>query len=157
MRRIAKVSAALVLLLCAAPAAAEVMPIQGTWELDTRNSQNIPDSAKGVDLKIVLKGHDLMTQRLVDGAPVGSAFVITLDGVLREREIVPGQRGVVSAEWKANGKLIVQTIKMKAGVLDTVQTTNITISESGDVMTRVQTIKTGAGVVDRVLIYRRKK
>jgi hypothetical protein len=73
------------------------------------------------------------------------------------REIVPGQRGEVSAEWKAKGKLIVQTIKMKSGILDTVQTTEITVSEDGAVMTRVQTTKAGAGTTDRVLIYRRKK
>ncbi len=138
-------------------ASAEIMPIQGTWELDLRRSENVPDSAKGVDLRISLKGRDLMTQRLVDGAPVGNAFVVTLDGVPRTREIVPGSRGEVSAEWKANGKLIVQTIKMKTGLLDTVQTTNITVSDSGDVMTRVQTTKMGAGTTDRVLIYRKKK
>jgi hypothetical protein len=138
-------------------AAAEIMPIQGTWELDTRHSQNIPDAAKGVDLKISLKGRELTTQRLVDGAPIGSPFTITLDGIMREREIVPGQRGEVSAEWKASGKLLVQNIKMKAGVLDAIQITNITVSEDGEVMTRVQTTRTGAGTQDRVLIYRKKK
>lgn len=138
-------------------AAAQIMPIQGTWELDVRHSQNVPDAAKGVDLRISLKGRDLETRRLVDGAPVGNPFVLTLDGVMRDREIVPGQRGEVSGEWKAGGKLIVQTIKMKTGILDTVQTTNITVSEDGEVMTRVQTTKTGAGSTDRVLIYRKKK
>jgi hypothetical protein len=159
MRRSSLLALGCVALLATAPrAAAQAMPgIQGTWELDTKHSQNIPDAARGVDLKISLKGRELMTQRLVDGAPVGTPFTISLDGVPREREIVPGQRGQVGAEWKADGKLIVQTIKMKTGVLDTVQVTNITVSEDGDVMTRVQTTKTGAGTTDRVLIYRKKK
>lgn len=144
------------LLAFASAARAEIMKISGTWELDVRHSQNVPDSAKGVDLKITLKGRDLMTQRLVEGAQVGSPFVLTLDGVMRPREIVPGQRGEVGGEWKAQGKLIVQTIRMKSGVLETHQTTEITVNEDGSIMTRVQTTKTGAQVTERVLVYRRK-
>jgi hypothetical protein len=148
-------------LVCALPhpggVAAGVMPIQGDWRLDERASKNVPDSLKGVDLKIWLKGKDLYTQRLFEGAIVGEPFVIPLDGVPIDREIAKGQKGKIQAQWKANGKLLEQIVKTTAAnFLAVTQTTLITVSEDGKVMTRVQTTIQGSDTVERVLIYRRK-
>ena len=136
---------------------AGVMPIQGTWVLDSRNSKNAPDSIKNIDLRIMLKGRELFTQRLFEGAPVGDPTVLVLDGVPREREIAKGTMGAMSGAWKANGKLIEQVIKTRAAnLLEVVQTTNVTVTDDGEVMTRVQTTVQAGERNERVLIYRRK-
>jgi hypothetical protein len=134
------------------------MPIAGDWRLDERASKNVPDSLKGVDLKIWLKGKDLYTQKLFEGAPVGDPLVIPLDGVAVTRELSKGQSGTIQATWKANGKLIEQVVRTKqGGLLPVEQTTLVTVSEDGKVMTRVQTTKQAGDVVERLLIYRKKE
>ena len=136
---------------------AGVMPIQGTWILDAKNSRNVPDSIKNIDLQVMLKGRELFTQRLFEGAPVGEPTVLVLDGVSREREIARGTMGAVSGAWKANGKLIEQVVKTRAAnLLEVVQTTNVTVTDDGEVMTRVQTTVQAGDRNERVLIYRRK-
>jgi hypothetical protein len=141
----------------AAIAAGGGMPIQGDWRLDERASKNIPDALKGVDLKITLKGKDLATQRSFEGANVGEPFVVAIDGVEVEKEIGKGQKGKISAQWKANGKLLEQVVKTTAAnFLPVTQTTLITVSDDGKVMTRVQTTVSGSDTTERVLIYRRK-
>ena len=136
---------------------AGVMPIQGTWILDYKNSKNVPDSVKSIDLQIVLKGHELFTQRLFEGAPIGEPTVLILDGVSREREIAKGTMGAISGSWKANGKLIEQVVKTRAAnLLEVVQTTNVTVTDDGELMTRVQTTLQAGERNERVMIYRRK-
>jgi hypothetical protein len=136
---------------------AGVMPIQGTWVLDAKNSKNVPDSIKNIDLKIMLRGRELFTQRLFEGAPVGEPTVMVLDGVPREREIAKGTMGSISAAWRVNGKLLVQVVKTRAAnLMEVVQTTNVTVTDDGEVMTRVQTTVQAGELNDRVLIYRRK-
>jgi hypothetical protein len=134
------------------------MPLQGVWKLDEKASKNIPDSLKMVDLKITLNGKTLSTQRQVDGANVGDPLVLALDGVPAEREIAKGQRGTLQGTWKAGGKLLEQVVKTKASnLLSVTQTTLITVSEDGKVMTRVQTTDTAGDRTDRVLIYRKRE
>ncbi|MEO6326343.1 MAG: hypothetical protein ABIT01_05435 [Thermoanaerobaculia bacterium] len=136
---------------------AGVMPIQGTWILDAKNSKNVPDSVKSIDLQIMLKGRELFTQRLFEGAPVGEPTVLVLDGVSREREIAKGTMGAIAGNWKANGKLIEQIVKTRAAnLLEVVQTTNVTVTDDGEVMTRVQTTLQAGERNERVMIYRRK-
>jgi hypothetical protein len=156
-RRLLAIALGLVCALAHLAGAAGVMPIQGDWRLDDRASKNVPDSLKGVDLKIWLKGKELYTQRLFEGANVGEALMVPLDGVPTERDIGKGQKGTIQAQWKANGKLLEQIVKTTAAnFLAVVQTTLITVTEDGKVMTRVQTTVQGSDTTERVLIYRRK-
>lgn len=161
MRMRTRLGAVMVLALCALVTRdliAGLMPIQGDWKLDDRASKNVPDSLKGVDLKIWIKGNDLYTQRLFEGASVGEPMVVKLDGVPINREIAKGQAGTIAATWKANGRLLEQVVKTKAAnLLDVTQTTLVTVSEDGKVMTRVQTTQQAGDTVERVLIYRRKE
>jgi hypothetical protein len=150
--------AVLAAFLLALPAEAGLMPIQGTWRLDDKASKNVPDQARNVDLKITIKGKMLATERLVDTTPVGEPIVIPVDGVPIEREIAKGQRGTIKATWKAEGKLLEQVIETKqGGLIPVIQTTLITVTDDGSVMTRVQTTRTGGDVTERVLIYRRRQ
>lgn len=157
MRRVTFLAAALCV-LWSFSAMAYVMPIEGLWKLDEKASKNVPDSMKMVDLKIEMKGRQLSTQRLFDGAPIGEPLVLTPDGVPVAREIAKGQTGNISLEWKAGGRLLEQIVKMKAqNLIDVIQTTHTTVTDDGDVMTRLQTTRQGGEITERVLIYRRKK
>lgn len=142
----------------AASARAEVMAIQGTWRLDERASTNVSDQIKGIDLRIELKGNKLSTQRLFEDAPVGDPLVLTLDGVAVTREIAKGQQGTITAQWKAGGKILEQVVKTKAAnLIEVTQKTVVTVTDDGQIMTRVQTQTGGGATSERVLIYRRKK
>lgn len=137
---------------------AQPLAINGTWKLDEKNSRNVSDQAKGIDLAIVLTGKTLSTQRLFEGAKVGEPLVVQLDGVPIEREIAKGVRGTIEARWRANGKLIEMIIKTRqSNLIDLTQTTAINVSEDGKVMTRTQTRKGGGETNESVLIYRRKE
>ena len=103
--RVATWAVGLVCLLGLPALHAGVMPIQGTWVLDAKNSKNVPDSIKSIDLQIILKGREVFTQRLFEGAPVGDPTVLVLDGISREREIAKGTMGAVAGSWKAGGKI----------------------------------------------------
>lgn len=138
--------------------ASATMPISGDWRLDERASKNIPDSLKGIDLKITLKGNDLITQRYFEGAPVGEPLAVTLGAGAMEKELVKGQKGTIQATWKANGKMLEQVVKMKQqNLVPITQTTLVSISEDGKVMTRVQTTDQPGVGNDRILVYRRKE
>jgi hypothetical protein len=158
MRRRLRATAAFVLFaLASAAAESAVMPIQGDWRLDERASRNVPDAMKGVDLKIWLKGKELYTQRLFEGAPVGEPLVVPLDGVPTERELSKGQRGTIEGRWKADGKLLEQVVKMKQqNLIPIVQTTLVSVSADGKTMTRIQTTQSAGDSTERILIYRRK-
>ena len=163
MRNVTRLNGAAVgLLLTAlsatALAAGASMPIAGDWRLDDRASRNIPDAMKGVDLKITLKGNELVTQRLFEGAPVGEPLAVSLDGPPVEKELAKGQRGTIEARWKAGGKLLEQIVKMKQqNLIPIVQTTLVSISDDGKVMTRVQTTDQAGNATERILVYRRKE
>ena len=58
------------LLVAAGPLAAEELTLQGTWTLDLKASQNVPEAQKGVDLKIAFRGNQLTTARFVGDRPV---------------------------------------------------------------------------------------
>jgi len=153
-------SAAFVLFVFAASAVAAgtAMPIAGEWKLDERASRNIPDAMKGIDLKIWMKGDELYTQRLFEGAPVGEPLAVKLDGQAVEKDLAKGQPGSIQASWKANGKLLEQIVKMKqANLIPIVQTTLVSISDDGKVMTRVQTTAQAGNSSERILVYRRKE
>lgn len=157
-RRAAVVAGVVALALGGVAARAEIMAIQGTWVLDAKASKDVPDQMKMIDLKITLKGMELTTQRQFEGANVGPPFVVVIDGVAREREIAPGQRGSVQAQWKAGGKLLEQVVKTKASnLIDVTQTTLITVSEDGKVMNRVQTTMQAGDASERVYLYRKKQ
>ncbi len=148
---------ALCVIFATASAAAATMPIAGEWRLDERASRNIPDSMKGIDLRVWIKGNDLYTQRLFEGSPVGEPLSVSLDGHEVEKDLVKGQRGSIQASWKAGGKLLEQIVKMKqANLIPIVQTTLVSISDDGKVMTRVQTTAQAGSSSERILVYRRK-
>jgi hypothetical protein len=162
MRMVTRLGAGVALAVCAislsAFAAGATMPIAGEWRLDERASKNIPDSLKGIDLKISMKGNDLITQRYFEGAPVGEPLAVTLGAGAVEKELVKGQRGTIQATWKANGKMLEQVVKMKQqNLVPVTQTTLVSISEDGKVMTRVQTTDQSGVGNDRILVYRRKE
>jgi hypothetical protein len=150
---------AALVLLAALPAfpASAAPPIDGTWRLDERASTNVPEAAKGVELKIVLKGRELITQRFFEGKSLGEPVSVLLDGNPVEKEIGKGQRGTIEARWKDGGKMLEQIVRMKPpGALPVVQTTLTTFSEDGQVMTRQQTRVQGGEKTERKLVYLRK-
>jgi hypothetical protein len=161
MRLVTRLGAPAAVVLCVSAAAARAagpqMPIQGEWQIQERASKNLPDAMKGIDLRISIKGNELFTQRLFEGAPVGEPLAVTLDGNPVEKELAKGQRGTIQAQWKAGGKLLEQVVKMKqANLIPIVQTTLVSISEDGKVMTRVQTTQQAGDSSERILVYRRK-
>ncbi len=148
----------LVLLLAAAgPLAAQETSLQGTWVLDVKASNNVPESQKGVDLKIAIRGNELTTTRLVGEKPVGSPMLLTLDGVKRPQEI-GGQRATIAAKWLSRGTKFEQVVSMsQAGsVFVATQTIVTEVSPSGGTMTRTYVIRMANASEDRLLVYRRK-
>ena len=136
----------------ALPALAAGFPIEGTWALDAKASENVPESKKGVDLRIERKGNQITTTRLVGGKPVGEPLVVVTDGTARPFE-ASGQKGTVSAFWSGGDKALEQ--ELKVGVEE--QHAVITLSAEGGTMTRVESIlKAGVKTSERKLVYRRK-
>lgn len=154
-RRLFAVGGVVVLAGLAGPAAAQ-HKIDGVWRLDEKNSRNVPDALKGIDLKIVVRGRQLSTQHLFDGAPVGDPFVVTLDGVPAPVDLGKGRKATVTATWKEQGRIFQQVIKTTQGMLDVVQTTMTTVSDDGQVMYRNQVQKAGPEETVRELVYRKK-
>jgi|KBSSwiStaDraftv2_1062776.scaffolds.fasta_scaffold00008_34 hypothetical protein len=134
------------------------LPIHGMWKLDERASKNVPDSQKGIDIRITVKGNDVSIQKFYDGASVGEPFTMRCDGVPVTKEIVKGTTGQVKGLWKAAGKILEQTITTKAANLLTMTTTTLfTVSADGQVLTRYQTTAAAGDVTqERLLLYRRK-
>lgn len=157
-RPLSVAAGSIVFILLSSSLHAEVMAIQGTWRLDEKASTNVSDQMKGIDLRFELKGNKLSVQRLFEDAPVGDPLVVTLDGVPVTREIAKGQPGTIAAQWKAGGRILSQTVTTKvANLIEVTQTTVTTVTDDGQIMTRVQTQKGGGTTTERVLIYRRKK
>jgi hypothetical protein len=143
--------------LLPAAMASAVSPIEGTWTLDERASTNVPDAVKGVELKIILKGKELTTQRFFEGKALGEPVSLTIDAGPADKEIGKGQRGTVEIRWKDAGKTLEQVVKMKVGgVTPVVQTTLTTFSDDGQAMTRQQTTVQGGEKTERRLVYRKK-
>ena len=149
--------AAVVLVFLTAATAFAGSPIEGTWTLDERASSNAPDSVKGVELKITVKGKELTTQRFFEGRSLGEPVSLKIDAGPEDKEIGKGQRGTVEIRSSDAGKTLEQTVRMKeGGVTPVVQTTLTTISDDGQVMTRQQTTTRGGEKTERRLVYRKK-
>ena len=148
----------LVLLLAAAgPLAAQETSLQGVWVLDVKASKNVPDSQKGVDLKIAIRGNELTTTRLAGERPIGQPMLLTLDGMRRPQE-VGGQRATISAKWLARGTKFEQVVSMQqqGSVFAATQKIVTEVSPSGGTMTRTYEIKMANETEERLLVYRRK-
>ena len=147
-----------VLVLAAAgPLAAQETTLQGTWALDMKASKNVPESQKGVDLKIAIRGNQLTTARLAGETPIGTPMVLTLDGVKRPQN-VGGQPATVMAKWLTRGTKFEQVVSMQqaGSVFVATQTVVTEVSPAGGTMTRSYVIKLANEVEDRLLVYRRK-
>lgn len=127
-------------------------PIEGTWTLDLKASQNVPESKKGVDLLIEKKGNEITTSRLVGGKPVGDPLSVVPDG--KERPVrTDGPKTTVDAFFSKDGKSLEQ--ELKVGVEE--QHAVITLSPDGKTMTRVETMsKAGVKTSERTLVYRKR-
>jgi hypothetical protein len=147
----------LLLLVAAGPLAAEELTLQGTWTLDLKASQNVPEAQKGVDLKIAFSGKQLTTARFVGDRPVGEPAVLMLDGIRRPQD-VGGQRAVVTARWITPEKSFEHVVSMsqQGSVFATTQTIVTEVSPTGGTLTRRYTIRLARETQERLLVYRRK-
>ena len=148
----------LVLVLAAAgSAAAEESTIVGTWTLDMKASQNVPEAQKGVDLQLSVDGKLLTTTRFAGGAPVGDPAVLILDGVSRPQD-VGGQKATVVAKWLKPGVSFEPVVSMmqSGSVFPTTQKIVTEVSPSGTTLTRRYEIRRAREAQDRLLVYRRK-
>ena len=148
----------LILVLAAAgSAAAQETTIVGTWTLDMKASQNVPEAQKGVDLKISVDGKLLTTTRFAGDKAVGEPTVVILDGVSRPQE-VGGQRANVTAKWLKPGTSFEHVVSMmQAGsVFATTQKIVTEVSPTGTTMTRSYEIRRVKEIQERLLVYRRK-
>ncbi len=154
-RRLSRLLSAAI--LAAAPVAA-AQSLQGTWVLDLKASQNVPDAQKGVDLKVMVRGNELTILREVSGKTIGTPLLYTLDGVTRQMDVGGGQRAAVEARWLIRGTTVQQVIKMPTpGSLTlAVQTTVMEVSPDGNTLKRAQTLVQGGETTDRMMVYRRK-
>ena len=141
----------------AGPLAAEETTLQGTWALDLKSSQNVPEAQKGVDLKVALKGNQVTIARFVGEKAVGEPMVLNLDGIKRPQD-VGGQRGTIEAKWLSRGTKfeMVVSLPQPGSVFIATQTIVTEVSPSGGTMTRAYTIKLAKEVDERLLVYRRK-
>lgn len=145
------------LLAAAGPLAAQETSLQGTWTLDLKASQNVPEAQKGVDLKIAIRGNQLTMVRLVGEKALGTPMVITLDGAKRPQEL-GGQHATVVAKWLQRGTKFEQVVatQQPGSVFVATQTIVTEVSPSGGTMTRSYAIKLANEVENRLLVYRRK-
>jgi len=148
----------LILVLAAAgSAAAQETTVVGTWTLDMKASQNVPDAQKGVDLKISLDGKVLTTARFVGEKAVGEPMALILDGASRPQE-VGGQKANVTAKWLKAGTAFEHVVSMmQAGsVFPTTQKIVTEVSPTGTTLARTYEIRRGKEMQDRLLVYRRR-
>ena len=148
----------LVLVFAAAgSAAAQETPVVGTWTLDMKASQNVPEAQKGVDLKISVDGKLLTTARFAGEKAVGEPAVLILDGVSRPQD-VGGQKANVVAKWLKPGVAYEHVVSMnQAGsVFSTTQKVVTEVSPTGTTLTRRYEIRRAQESQDRLLVYRRK-
>ncbi len=134
------------------------MPIEGTWRLDLKESKDVPDQMKNVDLKITLKGKVLTTARVVDALQIGDPVVVTIGEPPSERKFSSTMKGTIEANWKDGGKALEQVIRstLAGTVIPVVQKTLITVSSDGKRMTRTQTTLQAGVSSERVLVYTRR-
>ena len=151
------VSAMVVLLAAAGPLAAADTTLQGSWALDMKASNNVPEAQKGVDLKVVVDGDKLTITRLLGEVAIGEPLVLTLDGKDRP-QTVGGQPATISAKWLARGTKLEQTVTMPqpASVFIAVQTIVTEVSPTGGTMTRTYTTRLAKERKESLLVYRRK-
>ncbi len=151
------VGSLLLALAAASPLAAQEATLQGTWTLDVKASQNVPEAQKGVDLQIALKDVQLSITRLVGEKVVGEPMVAILDGATRPQEI-GGQRATVSAKWLKPGTSFeyLVTMMQQGSVFATKQSIVTEVSPSGGTMTRKYVIRLARETQERLLVYRRK-
>ena len=148
----------LILVLAAAGSAtAQETTIEGTWTLDMKASQNVPDAQKGVDVKIAIRGDHLSMARFAGGTAVGEPAVLILDGVNRPQD-VGGQRATVVAKWLKPGTAFEHVISMiqPGSVFATTQKIVSEVSSTGTTMTRRYEIRRARETQERLLVYRRK-
>ena len=145
------------LLAAAGPLAAEESTLQGTWVLDLKSSQNVPEAQKGVDLKIAFRGNQVTIARFVGEKAVGEPMVLTLDGAKRPQD-VGGKPATMVAKWLTRGTKFEQVVSMPqpGSVFVATQSVVTEVSPSGGTMTRTYSIKLANETEDRLLVYRRK-
>lgn len=148
------VAAALAL---AFPASAQ-HPLDGTWVLSEKASKNVPDSLKGVDVKIHVQAERITTVRLVDTRQIGQALIVIVDGSAHQTDIGNNQTASIEARWANDLRGWEQTVKLKSSTpgLPAVQKTVSTLSPDGNTLTRVQTTYQFGKSEERILVYRRK-
>jgi hypothetical protein len=144
-------------LAVAGSAAAQETTVVGTWALDLKASQNVPEAQKGVDLKISVDGKLLTTARFAGETAVGEPAVIILDGVSRP-QTVGGQKATVVAKWLKPGVAYEHVISMMqtGSVFPTTQKIVTEASSTGTTLTRRYEVRRAQDVQDRLLVYRRK-
>lgn len=148
----------LVLVLAAAgSAAAQETPVVGTWTLDLKASQNVPEVQKGVDLRISIEGKLLTTARFAGETAVGEPAVIIVDGMSRPQN-VGGQKATVVAKWLKPGVAFEHVVSMmqSGSVFPTTQKIVTEVSPTGTTLTRRYEIRRAQESQDRLLVYRRK-
>lgn len=148
----------LLALAAAGPAVAEETSLEGTWALDLKASNNVPESQKGVDLKISRSGKEMTIARVAAGQVVGEPLALTLDGVSRAQTL-NGQRATVSAKWLTPEKKfeLVVSMQQPGSVFVLVQTVVTEVSPTGGTMSRTYQTRKGPEREDRLLVYRRKE
>ncbi len=144
-------------LAVAGSAAAQETTVEGTWTLDMKASQNVPEAQKGVDLKISVDGKLLTTARFAGDKAVGEPAVIILDGVSRA-QTVGGQKATVVAKWLKAGVAFEHVVSMMqtGSVFPTTQKIVTEVSPTGTTLTRRYEIRRAQESQDRLLVYRRK-
>ena len=145
------------LLAAAGPLAAQESTLQGTWALDLKSSQNVPEAQKGVDLKIAFRGNQVTISRFVGDKAVGEPMVLTLDGAKRSQD-VGGKPATIVAKWLTRGTKFEQVVSMPqpGSVFVATQSVVTEVSPSGGTMTRTYAIRLANETEDRLLVYRRK-
>lgn len=144
-------------LAAAGSAVAQDAGLQGDWVLDAKASNNVPESQKGVDLKIALAGKEMTITRLVGEKVVGEPLVFNLDGI-RRPQTLGGQQATVSAKWLTPDKKfeLVVSMPQTGSAFMLVQTVVTEVSPTGGTITRNYTTRKGPEREDRLLVYRRK-
>ena len=148
----------LILVLAAAgSAAAQENTLEGTWVLDVKASNNVPESQKGVDLKIALHDNQMSLARFVGEKAIGEPLSFKLDGVGRAQNL-NGQRATLRAKWLTPEKKFEMVVSMPQAdsLIILVQTVVTEISPTGGTMSRNYVTRRDKDREDRLLVYRRK-
>ena len=133
--------------------------LEGIWALDVKASKNVPESQKGLDLKIGVKGDQFSTVFITGAGPVGTPLVYTLDGKSRQMDLGGGTLAQVSARWVVNGTKIEQVVSLPVpgSVVFARHRTLTELSPDGARLIRTQEVSRAGEATDRILIYKRKE